>query len=422
VCQDVNGPGTGTDGTFLGFTDFVNVNGDNFSQTNLYGSLVHEYLHLWDFRGGIYLQGPDTAHSFTAGMEPIVHSSIGSGQAFWSAYNTDATIPYDFTFNHWYKVNLKRYLSDPQLRWETYFSDDAISTEYGTRDIPENKERMLVQGGLLMSIYQMHGKEGLKNIFHEIDKINVDNPEWRHNILLPHQRNDNFIRAVGDGLDIDATDYFDYWKYPISEQLRLYLSQYPPSDKIKDNDGDGFSPIQGDFDDLDPKIYPDAPEIYYDGLDNNLDGLIDETVYRETKNNDFTSEHIQIPALIQGTISELNDVDSFTFTLDKQENLAIAIFSVNGDKNAQEKVNTYSGTIYLNDELLVEIVPEWFMAPTYLTIQERNSGTYTLRVTANNEGEFGIVSNPGDYEIQIFTNNHEPADMGYESLLESIYS
>jgi len=420
VCQDVDGIGTGDGGTFMNFDEFDDVNSDDMSQTYLYGSIVQESLHLWDFRGGIYLQGPDTAHSFTAAMEPIVHSSIGSGQAWWND-GADTTLPYDFIFNHWYKINLKRYLSDPQLNWETYYTDDAIrAAEYDNQSIPENTERMLLQGGLLMSIYQMHGKEGLKNVFAEIDQMIMDNPEWDYVELSPHQRNENFIKAVGDGLHIDATDYFDYWKYPISEQLRNHLSQYQASDKIKDNDGDGFSPIQGDFDDSDSTIYPGAPEIS-DGLDNNLDGLVDENVYRET-DSDFTSKHIQIPALIQGSISELNDVDSFTFTLDKQENLAITIFSVSGDKNVREKINTYSGAIYLDDELLAEVVPDWFMAPAYLTIKQKDAGTYTLAVTANDENIFGITPNLGNYEIQIFANNHSDSrDMKYESLLEYLF-
>ena len=423
VCQDVEGVGTGDGGTFYNFDAFVDVNGDNMSQTYLYGSLVHEYIHLWDFRGGMYLQGPDTAHTFTAGMEPIIHSSIGSGHPFWKDYGVDTTLPYDFIFNHWYKINLQRYLSDPQLNWETYYSDDAIRAEDDTRSIPENKERMLLQGGLLMSIYQMHGKEGLKNVFAEIDQMNMDNPEWEHVELTPHQRNENFIKAVGDGLYLDATDYFDYWKYPISEQLREYLSQYPKSEKIKDNDGDGFSPIQGDFDDSNSTIYPGAPEISGDKIDNNLDGLVDENVYRETDDGVFTilPKYIQLPALIQGSISELDDVDSFTFTLEKQENLAITIFSVSGEKNLREKINTYSGAIYLDDEVLAEVVPEWFMAPAYLTIIEKDAGTYTLAVTANDEDEFGITPNLGNYEIQIFANNPDSMDMRYESLLEYLF-
>jgi len=42
-----------------------------------------------------------------------------------------------------------------------------------------------------------------------------------------------------------------------------------------DGDGDGFAEIDGDCDDADGSIFPDAPEIV-DGIDNNCDGQIDE--------------------------------------------------------------------------------------------------------------------------------------------------
>jgi len=46
-------------------------------------------------------------------------------------------------------------------------------------------------------------------------------------------------------------------------------------DTSSDNDEDGFTPSQGDCNDGDPLIHPEAEEICDDQIDNNCDELID---------------------------------------------------------------------------------------------------------------------------------------------------
>ena len=43
-----------------------------------------------------------------------------------------------------------------------------------------------------------------------------------------------------------------------------------------DQDGDGWTPRQGDCDDDDPRAYPGAEEVCDDRIDNDCDGLFDE--------------------------------------------------------------------------------------------------------------------------------------------------
>jgi hypothetical protein len=48
-----------------------------------------------------------------------------------------------------------------------------------------------------------------------------------------------------------------------------------PSSEV-DCDDDGFAPADGDCDDFDPDVNPDADEVCGDGVDNNCDGFVDE--------------------------------------------------------------------------------------------------------------------------------------------------
>ncbi len=45
-------------------------------------------------------------------------------------------------------------------------------------------------------------------------------------------------------------------------------------ERFFDRDGDGFTPNDGDCDDANPMLHPDADEVC-DDLDNNCDGLLD---------------------------------------------------------------------------------------------------------------------------------------------------
>ena len=43
-----------------------------------------------------------------------------------------------------------------------------------------------------------------------------------------------------------------------------------------DQDGDGFTELTGDCDDLDANVHPDAQEVCYNGIDDNCNGVEDE--------------------------------------------------------------------------------------------------------------------------------------------------
>ncbi len=90
--------------------------------------------------------------------------------------------------------------------------------------------------------------------------------------IIPIEEFDN----DGDGItacegDFDDTDINSYPGAPeVCDGIDNDGDGIIPADEI-DNDGDGYSVCMGDFDDLDKHSYPGAPEIC-DGLDNDGDG------------------------------------------------------------------------------------------------------------------------------------------------------
>ena len=435
-CNKPGGSGTGLSGTGLGYESY-----DFFSSTEGsintwdYSPHLHEMIHLWDFRAGLWLNAKDSAHAMTSGMEPLVSYLTGIGQNMTTHstyFDSDPKIhlPPEFIFNYYFRNGLKRYLDRGDLSWNTYYDEPAISTEYDDWSVPEYNESMRVSGTILMSLFNMHGKEGLKNIFLEMEKLLLRNPDWNHGnkyaaflngwtLDLPQSaRAINFMKVTADALKLDVSEYFSYWKYPV-ENVSDYMSKYPKSTKSIDADGDGISLLHGDRDDADQTIYPYAAELL-DGKDNNQDGLIDENVYSEIT-GDFLAEEISLPALIIGEISNLSDIDSFSFTTIEDLDLVVAIYAKDSatqvplSTEETQIVSMFAGKVFLKDESITNTSETKRMANIMYT--NLDAGDHTLKVDAS----MGLLNNnPGGYEVQIFAPNYNPG-MTYDGLVEGLY-
>jgi hypothetical protein len=235
------------------------------------------------------------------------------------------------------------------------------------------------------------------------------------------ERTENFMRATADGLELDVSDYFTFWKYPVDD-LSDYMSKYPKSSKINDNDGDGVSSLEGDLNDNDASIFPYAPELI-DGKDNNQDGLIDETVYTED-GGDIDSINITLPAQINAELDDLADEDSFVFTLTEDAAVTFTIYAKDSDSvvaykpGSKRQLSTISGTMYLDGGEYNELIHEAMSAPESNSAKFLKAGTHTIRIAAI--GMDGINPNPGSYEIQAFINEYDPG-FTTSSLLAEIY-
>lgn len=259
------GGGTGRDGTGSGLGLFgIDVDGFdtplNFASYGMEGLVVHEGIHRWDFRGNNYFVGPDIAHPLNVVVDHILSYEMEGGHM--GQYTDIAPVVYkQLEMKRRHKYYWRRYLSDSTLNWEHYFGHNYNFEELDKLVKPEAFERLAIQGATLQSIYFMYGKEGLKKIFDQIEYERNHDPTWQQDAIAePNVARERFIRIFGTALNEDVTPLFEYWKYPMSDNLRAFLATLPANSKIQDKDGDGYSPLLDDYDDNDINSYPNAPE------------------------------------------------------------------------------------------------------------------------------------------------------------------
>lgn len=86
--------------------------------------------------------------------------------------------------------------------------------------------------------------------------------------------NKDATEVVGNFKDDDCDGLADELEEVVQGDAGTMIVE-TPSDDVEDRDGDGVTLAAGDCDDTDDTVYPGAPEICSDGLDNDCDGFAD---------------------------------------------------------------------------------------------------------------------------------------------------
>ena len=193
--------------------------------------------------------------------------------------------------------------------------------------------------------------------------------------------------TVGENLACFA----DSIQWPISDAARARLGVLPPSAYCSDQDHDGDSVLQGDSNDQNPAVYPGAPEVA-DGLDNDLNGAVDEVLVAETTpfpNDIGDALLVPWPVRITGRLTS-NPPDNWHFfkvNVSTTTNLRFQLKNTGG----------FNGTIQLynpdGSSYSAEYVSD-LSAITDLTVTF-TPGTWRFSVI------FGANGGPGTYELVI---------------------
>jgi len=427
TCQDVGGAVSGADGMFL--SGFHTPQGEPI-KPGLLLAMAHEFMHMWDFRGPAHVQGHDEAHVMTSAMERHVLAQLDIARLR-DGESNDVVVPprlYERSRSHY---SLRRYLARADLGWDSYFSEEKLSTPgpvlWETEDLPERQERLYVQGGFLSAVRDMHGPAALRAYFMRIDRLLAEHPEWsngtRVDELPADTRIANMFMTLADSLRLDVAPYFDYWKIPITQDLRSYSGRYPRSHSLDDLDGDGVSRLHGDADDCDSSVYPGAPELD-DGVDNNQEGQVDENVYDESILGDFDVQQIELPALIIGDITSQKDFDELRVTIPAGMRVAVIIHAGDAHESIDyapgdtRKVSVYTGTVAVGGRNIPSY-RDWHSDEGYVAVVTGDGTEMTIRLDALDRPNAN--GNPGRYELQLVAQGHQGAAWDTESLLAKLY-
>jgi uncharacterized protein (TIGR03437 family) len=244
-----------------------------------------------------------------------------------------------------------------------------------------------VFAGLFLRYERLHGRAALSRAFdfyrqyaltHSLAAAAFDTPEFKTDLLA---------EALSYGIGADASPELDAWFWPVSAAAREKLRQiYPqPNPFVQDADGDGWTPVRGDFDDRDPAVHPGAAETA-NSKDDDCNGYVDD-ILRPAGATLFGP-----PARLTGSL-QLGQIASYRF--EASETLLMRARPTSGE---------WGGIVSIKREGESVPVMQAGIVPTSSTISVfklEGSGPWVLTVTA--------TSGEGDYEVVLV-----PAPQGGE--------
>ena len=243
----------------------------------------------------------------------------------------------------------------------------------------------------------------------QINEINNDSElgiQNLENVLSQgNSANNQQIKNLADPIDDDDAVNLDF----LNETILSLQNQIDNIELNVDNDGDGYSEINGDCNDNNVSIYPFRDEICNNGIDDNCDGIIDNEIEApQVVTQDITVE-LDANGSATITAADIDNGSTDNCTADADLTLSLDVTSFDSSNVGSNMV-----TLTVTDEL-----GNTSSAIAWVTVQENQNSdttppnviTQDITVSLDTSGFFLIM--PSDVDNGSFDDTTTIEDLTY---------
>jgi hypothetical protein len=287
------------------------------------GVLIHELTHNFDVYSSFLEYGFDRTHDWTTLITNYYAAYTHEGFSNQSPEEAEQEV-LDYT---------NPVFRDPTTTWEDVMSFQS----------PYLVDPPLLVGGFGFQVALRYGPQTVTGFTSFMSQY----AQSHSAPATDEEKNDLYLEALAAGAHRELGCVADAWHWHITDSLRQTMLQlYGPNPDCVDHDHDGFSVLQGDCDDHKASVHPGALE-HPNRLDDDCNGLVDEHLYRESR--DLASPlSLILPASVTAALGSVSDQDDYKFHLKSPGRVELRLCPPSLDSDIQLNLYDRTGGVLRN--------------------------------------------------------------------------
>ncbi len=382
ACGQVGAKGIEVARTDANYADII----ADLDAGKLHNFLNHEMAHNFDLYSTYLSYLPDHAHAWTAIFEFFAPYRYARG-------SNDHQLADDL------------YQSAASFVWQPYMADKTASWEKCVRDQLCHASG-LYENSLWAMIYyrieKLHGKGAIEASFAYLKNYAKSNQPP----ATTQDKEDLRLMSLAVGAGVNISCYLHDLKWVVSPKLNSDMqARFGSSNPLcGDNDKDGYSMITGDCDDHDSARSPGLEELMGNGVDEDCDGILDESELMESNGYDipgYSSALAQnmLPLEVRGRMSSLQDRDDVKVSLPANGRVRVKLCRDSG-------FSGWVAALQPNGQFLKSQF--WF---EYLDVAGCSIGTFDFGSLDSGVLEVQPDKTTGDYSLTVSAAEDMPKDL-----------